>query len=104
MCRLNREHDFAYAKSQISTRPSYTPRMASTLLLKSALHVRYLYLNRYYFLLLRQKVHSYSYVYGLKPHGALMATAAATAKTDWLIIVPDHTGVLDKRMEVRPYI
>jgi hypothetical protein len=25
-------------------------------------------------------------------------------KSEWLIIVPDHEGVLAKRMEVRPYV
>lgn len=29
--------------------------------------------------------------------------ASTTAKFEWLVIVPDHGGVLDKRMEIRPY-
>jgi hypothetical protein len=96
----------------ISSPPSYntllsppSSDMASTLPLKSALHTRFLYLNRYHFLPLRQQVHNYSYAYGPKSHCPYrsMATMAAPAKTDWLIIVPDSTGVLSKRMEVRPY-
>lgn len=34
----------------------------------------------------------------------LTTTRTMAAKQEWLIIVPDHAGVLEKRMEVRPYI
>lgn len=33
-----------------------------------------------------------------------MATAAAGKKLEWLIIVPDHEGVIEKRLEVRAYV
>ena len=28
--------------------------------------------------------------------------SAMAAKQEWLIVIPDHAGVLEKRMEVRP--
>lgn len=31
------------------------------------------------------------------------AMATAPQKYEWMVIIPDHGGVLDKRMEVRPY-
>ncbi|KAF4626786.1 hypothetical protein G7Y89_g11370 [Cudoniella acicularis] len=31
-----------------------------------------------------------------------MASAASAGKFEWLVVVPDHEGVLTKRMEVRP--
>ena len=35
----------------------------------------------------------------------LATTAIAMApKQEWMIIVPDHAGALEKRMEVRPYV
>jgi len=30
--------------------------------------------------------------------------ASAPGKYEWLVVIPDHGGVLDKRMEVRPYV
>lgn len=33
-----------------------------------------------------------------------MAAAAAPAKQEWLIILPDHAGALEQRMKVRPYV
>jgi hypothetical protein len=30
-----------------------------------------------------------------------MSTPAG--KSEWLVIIPDHEGVLKKRMEIRPY-
>ena len=30
--------------------------------------------------------------------------ASTTGKYEWVVIIPDHEGVLDKRMEVRPYV
>lgn len=32
-----------------------------------------------------------------------MATAAAGKRLEWLIILPDHEGVIEKRLEVRAY-
>jgi hypothetical protein len=31
-----------------------------------------------------------------------MAMSAAPQKIDWLVIIPDHEGVLENRMKVRP--
>ena len=33
-----------------------------------------------------------------------MATAAAGKKLEWLVIIPDHEGVIEKRLEVRAYV
>jgi len=30
--------------------------------------------------------------------------ASTTGKYEWVVIIPDHEGVLDKRMEVRPCV
>jgi hypothetical protein len=37
-------------------------------------------------------------------HFRTMATAAAGKKLEWLIIIPDHEGVIEKRLEVRAYV
>jgi hypothetical protein len=31
-------------------------------------------------------------------------SGAPTGKSEWLVLIPDHEGVLKKRMEVRPYV
>lgn len=36
------------------------------------------------------------------PKRTLMSSPAA--RSEWLVVIPDHEGVLAKRMEVRPYV
>lgn len=31
-------------------------------------------------------------------------SASLAGKSEWLVLIPDHEGVLKKRMEVRPYV
>lgn len=35
---------------------------------------------------------------------AMSSTAAAPRKFEWLVVVPDFPGALQKRLEVRPYV
>jgi hypothetical protein len=33
-----------------------------------------------------------------------MSSPPPAGKSEWLVLVPDYEGVLEKRMEVRPYV
>jgi hypothetical protein len=50
--------------------------------------------------------HSNISIYNLeaKCRTRTMSTTTAPEKFDWLVILPDHEGVLAKRMEVRAYV